>query len=81
VITRLLTVPTLASEVDVTATRTRGEVLAGRRALVFAQQDARRQLGEVQRTEWRLITGIDARARQIDRVLDELVARTGTGGE
>lgn len=56
-----------------TAVRTRGEVLGELRALVSLQQLERRQLAEVQKHEWRLITGIDNRTRLIDRVLDELV--------
>lgn len=58
---------------DATATRTHGEVLGELRALVSLQQDARRQLTDAQRHEWRLVTAIDNRARAIDRVLDELV--------
>lgn len=60
------------------AIRTRGEILGELRALVSLQQDARRELSDVQRHEWRLVTAIDNRARKIDRVLDELVDKEAT---
>lgn len=56
-----------------TAVRSRGDILGELRALVTLQQDSRQELAEVQRHEWRLVTAIENRAGQIDRVLEELV--------